>query len=463
MERVDAIVIGAGISGLTAAWWLERHGLAVRVVEAGERAGGTIGSTRESGFLVEAGPNSALASTPLLAEMIDALGIASERIDASTTARNRYVVRGGRLIPLPLTPGAFLATRLFSWRAKLALLREPFVAAVPEDAEESVAGFVRRRLGAEFLDFAVDPFVSGVYAGDPETLSLHAAFPRLHALERRYGSLIRGQVLGARERARDREQSKRTAPMFSFQGGMQTLTDALAARIRGLTPGVQAVAIEPQGERGFTVVAGSGKAEVRHAAGAVVVAAPAYEASRLVARVAPAAAAALDAIRYPPVTVCATGYARAAVAHPLDGFGMLMPRREGRAVLGTIFSSTLFPGRAPAGSVLLTTFVGGARDPERALQSDEAIVSTVRQELAGLLGATGEPLFVRLTRWPRAIPQYTLGHLQRIGEVERAEQALPGLYFCANYRGGVALGDCVKSGAAVAERVARRLGGARVG
>ncbi len=451
-------MIGAGISGLATAWWLERYGLAVRVLEAKPQAGGTIGSARDSGFLVEAGPNSTLDTTPLLGELMTGLGIADERVPADSAARNRYVVRDGRLIALPLTPAAFLSTKLFSWRAKLALAREPFVAAAPADADESVAQFVRRRLGAELLDFAIDPFVSGVYAGDPEKLSLRAAFPRLHALESRYGSLIRGQILGSRERARDAEKAKTSAAMFSFRNGMQTLTDALAARLASLTTNAEAIGIEAHGKRRFTVVAATAAGEARFEASAVVVATPAYAAARLVAPLLPAAAAALEAVPYPPVTVCACAYPRAAVEHPLDGFGVLVPSRERRAVLGSIFSSTLFPGRAPAGSVLLTTFVGGARNPERALQDDEMIVATVQAELSRLVGAPGTAQFVRVTRWPRAIPQYTLGHLQRMAQVERAEQDRPGLFFCANYRGGVAVGDCVKSAAAIAGRIVQALG-----
>lgn len=459
MRRADVIVIGAGISGLATACWLHRRGLAVQVLEAGTRVGGTIGSVQDSGFLVEAGPNSALDSTPLIGELLSDLGIAAERVEASSAARNRYVVRDGRLIPLPLTPGAFLATPLFSWRAKLALLREPFIAAAPVDAEESIAQFVRRRLGSEFLDFAIDPFVSGVYAGDPEALSLRAAFPRLHALESRYGSLIRGQILGARERARSAERSKQSAAMFSFRNGMQTLPDTLAAHLGSLMLSAEATRIEARNARGLTVTVAEAGGEARFEADAVVVATPAYTAARLVAPFAPAAAVALDGIYYPPVTVCACAYRRDAVAHPLDGFGVLAPRRERRAVLGTIFSSTLFPGRAPEGSVLLTTFVGGARSPERALQNDQAVAATVQAELAGLVGAKGSPQFIRITRWPQAIPQYTLGHLQRMSEIERAESDQPGLFFCANYRGGVAVGDCIKSAAATAERVAKTLGG----
>ncbi len=208
MERVDVVVVGAGISGLATAFHLQRRGHAVRVLEAAPRAGGVIGSHRRDGVLYETGPNSTLDTTPLIGALLDAAGIAAERLDATAAAARRYVLRGGRLAPLPTSPGAFLATPLFSIGAKLALAREPFIAPAPPDREETVAAFVRRRLGDEFLDYAIEPFVAGIYAGDPDQLSVQAAFPRLHALEQRYRSLIRGQILGARERARARRDGK---------------------------------------------------------------------------------------------------------------------------------------------------------------------------------------------------------------------------------------------------------------
>lgn len=459
MQKSDVIVVGAGISGLVTAWWLQRRGLSVRVLEVCERPGGTIGTIRDDGFLFEAGPNSALDTTPLLAELIRDLGISDERVTANAAARNRYVLRGGRLIALPLSPPAFLRTPLFSLRAKLALLREPFVAPAPPEREESVAQFVRRRLGEEFLDYAVDPFVSGVYAGNTEQLSVRAAFPRLQALESRYGSLIGGQIRGARERARRGERSKQSAEMFSFRGGMQTLTDAIARGLPGLALGSEVIAIERDEPGRFVVTTKRSAGEIREAAGAVLVSTPAYSAADLVAPLVPDAAEALRAIRYPAVAVCASVYPRSAVTHPLDGFGFLVPTREKRRILGTIFSSTLFPGRAPEDRVLLTTFVGGARRPDTGAQTDSDIVATVQGELAELLGAAPAAERVHVTRWQRAIPQYELGHGGRMDRLEAAESREPGLFFCANYRGGVAMGDCIKSASAMAQRIAEFLGG----
>ena len=458
MERVDAAVVGAGISGLAIAFHLQRSGYAVRVLEAATRAGGVIGTLRRDGVLYETGPNSTLDTAPLIGQLLDAAGIGAERLDAAAAAAKRYVVRGGRLVPLPGSPGAFLATPLFSLGAKLALAREPFIAPAPPDREETVAAFVRRRLGAEFLDYAIEPFVAGIYAGDPEQLSLKAAFPRLHALEQRYRSLIRGQILGARERARAGEKAKNAASSFSFRNGMQTLPEALARQLRGLEPGVRVERLS-RGDDGAFMVAGERGGERRAVrARAVVLAGPADVAAGLARALAPAAAQALDAIPYSPVAVVASVYRRADVLHALDGFGFLAPRREGRAILGTLFSSSMFEGRAPANAVLLTTFVGGARNPPLARASPDEIAAAVERELAALLGAAS-PQWRHVVPWARAIPQYTLGHLGRIAALEQAEAGVPGLFFRSNYRGGVSVGDCLKSAAAGAAAVGAFLSG----
>jgi oxygen-dependent protoporphyrinogen oxidase len=460
MERTthDVLVVGAGVSGLAIAFDLQRRGHSVRVLEAAARTGGVIASRRRNGVLYESGPNSTLDTTPLIGELLDAAGIAGERLNASPAAARRYVVRGGRLLALPTSPGAFLATPLFSFGAKLALLREPFIAPGPPDREESVAAFVRRRLGAEFLDYAIEPFVAGVYAGDPERLSLPAAFPRLHALEQRYRSLVRGQILGARERARDREKAKNAASSFSFRNGMQTLTDALARALPGLETGVRVVSLARADDRTFTVQGERGGERREARARAVVLAVPADAAAGLVRPLAPAATQALDAIPYAPVAVVASAYRRGDVRHPLDGFGFLCPRKEGRSVLGALFSSSMFDGRAPGDTVLLTTFVGGSRNPELARSGADLIAQAVERELAALLGA-GSPQWHEVIQWPRAIPQYTLGHPGRTAALDRVEAAVPGLFLRANYRGGVSVGDCIKSARAGADAVTAFLAG----
>ncbi len=459
--NVDTVVIGAGISGLTVAHGLKKRGRSVAVLEAGARAGGVIATVAQDGLLYERGPNSTLDTSPRIGELLAELGIADQRVDAAEVAAIRYIVRGGRLQALPTSPSAFLSTPAFSLKAKLRLAREPFIARTPPGVEESIAGFVRRRLGAEFLDYAIDPFVAGIYAGDPERISVAAAFPRLLALEQKYGGLIKGQVQGARERKRNKEVAKNAAGSFSFRLGMDTLTGALAGSLTGLEHGVHVNRIA-RAESGGFVVEGTQAGESRTWHGAsVVVAAPAPAASAMVADIAPAAAQALAAIEYAAVAIVASIYRRIDVGHSLAGFGFLVPRLEQRAILGTLFSSSMFEGRASAGNVLLTTFAGGRRNPEVFALSDAALSRAVHAELADLIGAIAEPLRQEIVRWPQAIPQYDLGHLDRVRHVDEAESALPGLFFCANYRGGVAVGDRIVRGDATAGVVDEYLGRAR--
>ena len=457
----DVIVVGAGLSGLVTAYRLQRSGLSVsvQVLESASRAGGVIGSVRCDGVLCELGPNSAMDTSPAINALLDELGIRGQRVDASTAASRRYVVSGGRLMPLPNSPASFVTTPLFSTGAKLRLFAEPFIGRSPQGEEESVAQFVSRRLGRDFLDYAVEPFVSGIYAGDPQYLSLPAAFPRLHELEQRYGSLFVGALrtaLGRRKEAAGKSKVKATS--FSFRDGMQTLTDALAAPLQ-IKYDAPARQLARQDDGSWRVAAG----EVVCSARAVVLAVPAHAAAPLVRAFAPGAAEALAAISYAPIAIVVSAYRRVGVAHPLDGFGFLAPAVERPNLLGTLFSSTMFAHRAEAGTVVFTSFLGGRRSPAQAAASDSELLQTVRRELGRLVGVSGQPLKHRITRWPQAIPQYTFGHRERMAVVEQSERDWPGLFFCANYRGGVSISDCISRGTETASIVARHLGGAQRG
>jgi len=450
------IVIGGGISGLTTAFWLQKSGIEVIVLEKEPWAGGTMRTTHEDEWLIETGPNSALETTPLFEEMFEALGIIGDREYADPASNRRYILRSGQLHPLPMSPGLFLRSRLWTTGGKLRLLKEPFVGR--GEREETIAEFVERRLGREFLDYAINPFVAGVFAGNPEQLSVRSAFPKLYALEEKYGGLIKGMIKGARERKKRVEKAKDRARMFSFRSGMQTFPDALARNLRSrlmLSANVTSIETEElsnQRRRYVVRFAQEGKSQTL-AARAVVLSVPAAAASHLVEAYSATLAPKLRNVYYPPVAEVFLGYRVDQMSRPLDGFGFLVPAKEKREILGTIWSSAIFPHRAPAGHVALTSFVGGSRQPEILNRDDEQLLATVKRELREIMGVKGEPVLSRVIRWEKAIPQYNLGYGNITDEIGRTEEKYPGFYFCSNYRGGIAVGDCVMNGEKTSGRI----------
>lgn len=448
------VVIGGGISGLGVAYALHRAGRAVRLLEATASVGGVIRSERVNGWLIESGPNSALNSSIEVERAIEDLGLFGERVFASPASRTRFIVRDSVPVPVPTGLLAFVRTPLWSRRAKWRLLGEPFAGRGP-GGDESVAQFVRRRLGEEILEYGVDPFVSGVYAGDPETLSLAATFPTLRRLEQAHGGLVRG-VLARIGRPRAPKPTRRG--IYSFQDGLGALPRALAARLSdAVWPNTRARRIErlPAGFRVHVDRAGSALSiDAAH----VVVATPADAAAELVGSLAPNLADELAAIVYAPVAVVFTAFTRDAVVHPLEGFGCLVPRCERRTILGSLWNSSLFPERAPAGQVALTNFVGGSRHAELVGRGDDDLVRLVCEDLARLLGVRSRPVYSRVIRHPRAIPQYLLGHPDRVERITRAVEAIPGLSLVGNYLRGVAVGDCFKEGMAVGHALAATAG-----
>jgi oxygen-dependent protoporphyrinogen oxidase len=453
-------IIGGGITGLTTAFYLDRRGVPATVYEATERVGGAIRTVRQGGYLAEFGPNTILETSPKISQLVVDAGLQGRRLDPDPAAGARYVVRYRRPIAMPGSPLGFFTTPLFTLGAKWAVLREPFRPARRDGVEESIADFVRRRLCQEFLDQAIDALVAGIYAGDPEKLSVQQAFPRLAALEANYGSLIKGQILGARERQRRGEVAKDRAPKFSFDEGLQVLPDTLSARLGAAVRRNTTVTRLAEAGSGWRVqVREDGtEREVEHRA--VVYAGTSYALERLpVITRQPLSLEPLTEIRYPPVASVVLGFRREDVAHPCLGFGMLIPRIEGFKILGTIFSSALFPNRAPAGHVTLTSYVGGERYPELAGRSPDELYALTVADLRVLLGVKGEPTFRHHYYWPRAIPQYNLGYGRYRDLMTRIEQEAPGLFFAGHYRDGISLGDSIVSGINMAERVAASLNG----
>jgi oxygen-dependent protoporphyrinogen oxidase len=440
MSTVDFAIVGAGISGLASAWFLREAGYSVRVLESADYLGGSIRSERSEGFLVEAGPNSTLENTDALGELIRGVGLQQEVLEANEQAKKRYILKQGELLPLPVSPLAFFRTPLFSAKGKLRLLAEPFFGRAR--SEETIASFVRRRLGPEFLDWAIDPFISGVYAGDPEQLSVQAATRKIYALEAEYGSLFIGAL--RRLLAGRRSGPAPSGRMISFRDGMQAFPLAIAHALgNAVESGVVVSALTRiQGE--WQLHADGLDVPVVRAR-QVVLCVPAYHAADLLHPLMPDAAAQLRRIEYPAVASVAMGFHRQQIDHPLDGFGFLIPGKEPQETLGSLFSSTLFPGRAPEGQVLLTSFIGGARNRTLGDTGQHALVQRVYREIAPILGISSQPVFSRVNFWRHAIPQYKIGHLRLLEQVSAALSHHPGLHLRANWIGGISLADCVRN------------------
>ena len=452
-------VIGAGIAGLAAAYQLQKAGASVHVLEASGRTGGAIQSETTEGFLVEHGPNSIRAGAPALEALIDELELHEERIWANDAADARYVVRDGRPTPLPRSLGSFLSTDLFTAQAKLRLLAEPFIGRGRAE-DESVEDFTQRRLGQEVLDYAVAPFVGGVFAGSPENLSVRHAFPRLAALEDEHGSLFLGAVRRALS-SDGPDTEEIPSGLFSFRDGLQTLPDALADVLGNrVTLNAPVIALNHDGEKWRVTITSPNKQKRTPTFDALVCTVPLHRLTAMDVDT-PVDLGPLAEVWYPPLSVLALGYSREAIAHPLNGFGLLVPPVEDEFnVLGTIFSSTLFPGRAPDSGrdhVLLTTFVGGARAPDRATRKTAPLQSTVERDLNRLLGVEGTPVFRRHVHWPNAIPQYTVGYRTVKETLGAIEQRHPRLAFAGNYQRGVSVGDALTSGVEAARRLFDRL------
>jgi oxygen-dependent protoporphyrinogen oxidase len=443
----DAVILGAGPAGLAVAHAMLRAGAKVKVIEPAGRVGGSIRTHREDGWIVETGPNTLQLEGPEDEALLAAYGLGEATQSADMRAARRYVFARGRLHGLGPSPLTVLTGGLLSWRGKLRLLSEPFRAKGGRPGE-TVVDFATRRFGPEAAALLMDPIVSGVHAGDPARLIMASCFPRIHALEQEYGSVLGGLRRGPK--------TKRT--VVGFPGGMRQLAEAMAARIPAeeLRLGVVTTSLR-RDARGWNVAwrdaAGADEGvSARH----LIVTAPCWHWGSLPfdETVTPFLRD-WENLKAPPVTVVARGYARADVPHPLDGFGYLTPGGEGRDVLGCLFPSSVLPGRAPEGHVLVCCFIGGDRRPELARLPDEALRRIVDDELATTLGIRQPPRREWIERWERAIPQYDAGQPRREAALAQAEAAHPGLHFHGAFRGGISLMHALRSGDALGRRLAK--------
>ena len=454
-SSVPAIVVGGGISGLVCAYALGKLGVEAQVLEASRRAGGMIASERRDGYLLEMGPQS-FSGTAALRSLCAELGIADQIVQAPARAP-RYVLIDHELKAVPLNPAAMLTSSLLSARTKWSVARDAVGTSRAPLEDESVAAFVRRKFGEELLDRLVAPFVSGIYAGDPERLSLRSAFPQLHEAEKSAGSVIRGMMRSAKSRKGPREEPT----LLSFQNGNETLVWALAAKIGSrLRSAAEVIRIGVRREAGavrFEVRIRQAGCEEIIVAEHLILASPADVAGALLREVNPAFEPVLEGIEYAPVAVVSLGYRRENIGHSLQGFGFLAPRSSGLQVLGSVWNSSLFPGRAPDGHVLLTSFLGGATNPGVRALSEEDLVDLVHREIGPVLRIHAKPAFSHVQIYPRALPQYNVGYGERLMALERLNRELPGLFFVGNYLHGPSIGSCVElaiatAGAAIKQR-----------
>jgi protoporphyrinogen/coproporphyrinogen III oxidase len=447
-RHVQALVVGGGVSGLVCAYALQRSGGKVLLVEDSPRPGGVISSVTRDGFLLELGPQS-FSGTSQLRTLCAELGITDQLLEAPPRAP-RYVLVNGKLQPVPMSPPAFFLSSLIDGSTKWALARDIFGKSVPPDGDESVAAFIRRKFSEQLLDRLVGPFVSGVYAGDPEKLSIRSAFPMLHEAEKAAGSIVRGMLRAAKNKKGPRERPT----LNTFRDGNETLVRALAAKLgSAISTQTSVTGIGRQSDGSFGVALETSRSSESIAAKTVILATPTDITGNLLGQLDPAFESLLSPVEYAAVAVVSLGYRKSDVGHSLDGFGFLVPRSAGLRILGTVWNSSLFPGRATEGHALLTTFVGGASDPAAANLHRDELSRLVHREIAPLLSIKSDPFFCNVTIWPRALPQYNLGHGERLAAIAKNLLRFPGVFLAGNYLRGPAIGSCVEQALATADAV----------
>jgi oxygen-dependent protoporphyrinogen oxidase len=447
----QVIVVGGGISGLACAFRLQQLGIPVTLLEAAGRVGGLLDTVEKDGLLFESGPQS-FQGTDSILEMVRQVGIENELLKADPRAP-RYVLLRGKLREIPMSPRALLTSSLLTRGSRWKIASEAFQRTHPPSKEESVADFVRRKFGHEILEYLVAPFVSGVYAGDPEKLSLRAAFPTLEEWEREYGSVLRGAIKSGPARGK----GAGPPPLCSFRRGVTTLTRTLGEKLgANLRAGARVLTVNRARDTSavkYEIRVVSAGCEEAITTRAVIVATPAYAAAHLLSRVSSPLTHTLSGIAYAPVAVVAAAYYARQIGRSTDGFGFLVPRSEKLHTLGTIWNSSLFAGRAREGLIVMTSFVGGATEPEIVEKTEEEIAAIVQDENARVLQITGPPATSAVWRHPKALPQYNLGHGHIVEAIRDGEHAHPGLFFAGNYLEGPALGKCAELGAQTAEAV----------
>lgn len=438
-------IIGAGITGLTTACELQNSGYSVHLFEKRSEPGGAIKSARHDGWLIEYGPNTLLLKDQEIKDFLEDAGMGTELAEANQEADKRYIVKNGSLEPLPSSLMTAINTPLFSIQGKLRILLEPFITR-SRNRDQTVADFVERRLGKEILDYAINPFVAGIFANNPDELSLRHAFPVMDDLEKSYGSLIVGAVSKAFKKTGSNKTERK---LVSFNDGLQSLPSALVGRLKHCHYNHNIKSVQFR-EEGWVVDTQMGKYGPYDQ---VVITIPLHKWTKNLLPVQSGELRALENVKYPPLSVILIGFKKEHVEHPLDGFGFLVPKNENRSVLGALFSSTLFKNRAPEDHHLLTVFVGGGRQPELAEKESEELLKIVLQDLNELIGLNGDPVFKEHVYWPHSIPGYFPGYDKVLETLADIEERNAGLYLAGNFREGISVPDCIKNGLRLSERI----------
>ncbi len=431
----DVVVIGGGISGLATAYDLKQRGHRVVVLERQASPGGNAVSERRSGFLMEHGPSTMNAHVPVANEISRGLGLDDERCDLGDGIRQRYLVSGGTLAAIPMGPFGLLTAGYLSPLARIRMLADFFLPHGKDGEEETVMDFCSRRFGREFAERVIDPLVAGIYAGRASELSVLAIFPKLVALEEKYGSVSLGMM------HRRREGGKMPGSrLFSWRDGIATLPAALAQRLgTTIRTGVTVRRISPS-HNGFDIHVGN---KGRLQAKSVVVATQAHVTAQLISEIDPEGAAAARQIKAPPLAVVFLGFPRRCVDHPLDGLGFLTSEAENRNIIGAQFCSTMFPCRAPAGHVAVSAYLGGTRAPDLARLPAPELIDLARSEFRDLIGAVGNPTVAQVRHWPLGLPQYGSGHQALIEGLGTTDRRKSGLFLTGNYFAGPSVASCL--------------------
>ena len=448
------VVIGAGISGLTSAYLLNNEGYEVTILEKSDKVGGSIETTMENGFIFDRGSGSVLETTSILSKLVEELNLNDQLMYANKRGNKKYILRNDQLHAMPLHPITIFKSNLFSRKAKLRLLKEPFIGKSTDGYYQSVTEFITRRLGTEFMDYAINPFVAGVYAGNPEDLSIKSAFPKLYELEEEYGSIIIGTIKSIRKRRKQKKNSGQSNKMLSFKDGMMVLPTAIAKHLGdrvNLSSRVTGVKKTNDGKYG--VIYKKGDREFTLLTDVVLSTVPAYSATELFEHFDEGLKKHLNSIYYPPLLVLYLTYKKEDVGQPLDGFGFMVPSKEDKTFLGAIWNSVIFPIQAEENIASFTLFIGGSRNPGFIYDDEETLINKTKKEFEELMKIKGKPVYRSKRIWPKAIPQYTIGYVEHENYFDHFENYNKGIILSGGYRGGFSVGDCIKNAEVVNNKI----------